>query len=107
MTNKEAVKWLINLIADIGKSEYGGLWHYEQALSEIKEMLEKGDWTPCSDRPPEKEGRYLITIDEDGRKDVGDDLFYFRGDGTPSWFVETNVIAWMHLPEPYRGEKDD
>ena len=40
MTNKEAVIWLINVTADIGKAEHRDLWHYEQALSEIKEMLE-------------------------------------------------------------------
>lgn len=40
MTNKEAVIWLINLTADIGKAEHRALWHYEQALSEMKEMLE-------------------------------------------------------------------
>ena len=40
MTNKEAVIWLINLTADIGKAEHRALWHYEQALSEMKKMLE-------------------------------------------------------------------
>jgi len=50
MTNREAVIWLINVTADIGKAEHSDLWHYEQALSEIKEMLEsqperkKGYW---------------------------------------------------------------
>ena len=50
MTNKEAVNWLINLTADIGKAENSTLWHYEQALSEIREMIEseperkKGKW---------------------------------------------------------------
>ena len=49
MTNKEAVNWIINLSADIGKSEHSELWHYEQALYEIREMLEsaepnKGKW---------------------------------------------------------------
>lgn len=66
----------------------------------------ESDWIPCSDRPPEKEGRYLITVDEDGRKDVSDDFFYFRADGTPSWHYETNVIAWMPLPEPWEGEQE-
>ena len=53
MTNKKAVIWLINLTADIGKAEHRSLWHYEQALCEIKEMLEntkperkKGKWVP-------------------------------------------------------------
>lgn len=40
MTNGEAVNWLINISADIGKAEHRDLWHYEQALSEIREMLE-------------------------------------------------------------------
>ncbi len=50
MTNREAVIWLINITADIGKIEHQKLWHYEQALSEIREMLEtepqrmKGKW---------------------------------------------------------------
>lgn len=40
MTSREAVNWIINISADIGKSERRDLWHYEQALSEIKELLE-------------------------------------------------------------------
>lgn len=40
MSNKEAVNWLINISADIGKAEHSDLWHYEQALTEIKNMLE-------------------------------------------------------------------
>ena len=40
MTNGEAVTWIINIAADIGKIEHQDLWHYEQALSEIRDMLE-------------------------------------------------------------------
>lgn len=40
MPKAEAVNWLINIMADIGKSEHRDLWHYEQALTEIKDMLE-------------------------------------------------------------------
>ena len=40
MDNREAVNWLINISADIGKAEHSDLWHYEQALTEIKDMLE-------------------------------------------------------------------
>ena len=40
MTKGEAVNWIINISADIGKAEHRELWHYEQALSEIREMLE-------------------------------------------------------------------
>ena len=40
MTNKQAVNWLINLMADIGKAQFTALWHYEQPLMEIRELLE-------------------------------------------------------------------
>lgn len=40
MTREQAINWIINLTADIGKSEHSSLWGYEQALCEIKEWLE-------------------------------------------------------------------
>lgn len=50
MTNGEAINWLINLASDIGKREHKDLWHYEQALSEIREMLEsKSEIRGCQD----------------------------------------------------------
>lgn len=52
MTNGEAVNWLINISADIGKSEHRDLWHYEQALYEIREMLE-------SAQPEHKTGKWI------------------------------------------------
>lgn len=50
MTRGEAVNWIINIAYDIGKAEHRELWHYEQALSEIRDMLQseperkKGKW---------------------------------------------------------------
>lgn len=52
MTKGEACNWLRNLRADMGKIEHQELWHYEQALSEIADMIEqfpfierkKGSW---------------------------------------------------------------
>lgn len=40
MTRGEAINWIINLTADIGKVEHQDLWHYEQALEEIRDMIE-------------------------------------------------------------------
>lgn len=40
MTKGEAVKWIANLMADIGEPQYSALWHYEQALSEIRGLIE-------------------------------------------------------------------
>ena len=55
MNNAEAVNWLINITADIGKIEHQELWHYEQALSEIREMLENAPTI----EPERKNGKWL------------------------------------------------
>ena len=54
MDNREAVNWLINISADIGKAEHSDLWHYEQALTEIKDMLE-------SEQPEKRTGERAET----------------------------------------------
>lgn len=71
-------------------------------LKELKKYREENDWIPYSERPPEKESCYFITIDKNGEKDVSEDFFYFRADGTPSWYFSENVVAWMPLPQPYK-----
>lgn len=55
MNNAEAVNWLINITADIGKIEHQELWHYEQALSEIREMLENAPTI----EPQRKKGHWI------------------------------------------------
>ncbi len=72
MTRQEAVNWLINVTSDIGKTEYRNLWHYEQALCEIKEMLEqptielkKGKWMPHNEKSREYIGAVLVNAEYD------------------------------------------
>ena len=61
MTAKEAVNWIINIMADIGKAEHCDLWHYEQALSEIKEMLES--------QPEQKKGEWIKVMEGNAYRD--------------------------------------
>ena len=111
MTKKKAIIWLINLTADIGKAEHRALWHYEQALSEIREMLEKDDWIPCSKKKPKIGVDVLIRFERNCA--VG---FYSNG----SWNInsgngyytglvssEDQPIAWKPLSEPWEGEQDE
>ena len=39
MKTDDALKWLENLKNDIGKSEHSSIWHYEQAIVEIGQLL--------------------------------------------------------------------
>lgn len=101
MTNAEAVNWLINITADIGKAEHSDLWHYEQALSEIREMLEDAQPTV---EPQRIKGRWI-----DVTKTGGAELWKCSECGEleleDSYFCP-NCGAWM-LGEPYKGEQDD
>jgi len=134
MTNKEAVNWIINLMADIGKAEHSELWHYEQALKEIKEMLESEFcWTPVSEGLPKDLKPVNITyINEDPAPyyehikgiPFTATAIYYRG-GWYWWscicadilaehghsyqdgmYEGIEVTAWMPLPEPFKGGDD-
>ena len=74
-------------------------------------------WIPCSERLPEEDGQYLITVKYKHVNDSYEDVYAEHGD----WFdgkwdmfcfehcgeVE-DIIAWMPLPEPYKdGEQDE
>lgn len=106
MTAKEAVNWITNIMADIGKSEHSDLWHYEQALTEIREMLEfdAQQWIPCSETVdiPEHE---VICCDKYGEELIG---WLSCEDG--QWLCESETemmydpVAWMEKPKPWRGE---
>lgn len=54
MTKGEAVNWLTNIMADIGKIEHQELWHYEQALTEIRDIMqdEMNDAMPTYESNP-------------------------------------------------------
>ena len=72
-------------------------------------------WIPCSERLPEEDGQYLITVkykhvngyesiyaEHGDWFDGGWDMYYCSGHCGE---VE-DIIAWMPLPKPYKGETD-
>ena len=64
---------------------------------------EKSGWIPCSERLPDKDGKYLVTkISYITRKpDVTTSIF----DSSTREFYP-DCFAWMPLPEPYRKEDE-
>lgn len=54
-------------------------------------------WIPCSERLPDKDGRYLYYSETKGYYNIGIDM-YIGGE----WILPLEVVAWMPLPEPYR-----
>ena len=88
------------------------------AVYEAIELLKKPEqrWIPCSERQPDKEGDYLVTLCDDGRTWVEIALWNetFGGRWQAVLYNDvdysdiSNVIAWMPLPEPYqrKGEQN-
>ena len=80
-------------------------------------MTEVSKWIPCSERLPEKNGRYLVTLHIYGELDFKVDetvvriIPFFDKWRTPThipeWINEAltqEVLAWIPLPEPYKNE---
>ena len=85
--------------------------------------LSEPHWIPVTERLPEKDGDYLVTFEEGYAEDYGFDPigiapFEVDCEGFGIWqehfdrqtlgslgsdWVEIKVIAWMPLPEPYKG----
>lgn len=73
--------------------------HCESA-EEQEEVLNKLNWwwIPVSERLPEKNGQYLVTVNK------GYMLLGLWCGIKDDWI---NIIAWMPLPEPYKAESED
>lgn len=76
------------------------------------EIVERGGWIPCSERLPEEKGKYLTTYHpcywDDVKKDeLKIDVDTFQGKTIWAKLKHHRVIAWMELPEPWRGEEDE
>lgn len=79
-------------------------------------MITERQWTPYSERPPETDDVYLVTVHPDyvpqESKQV-DRMYYYKG--AWRWLNEKAkwekwpdpIIAWMPLPEPYKEKTEE
>ena len=96
----------------------------KEEQDEVRKALKNiPHWIPCSDRLPEEEGDYLVTVDPDyvpqgyrstdvitwhNGKWIMADYFVLDGENRkkPEYKVidfAMPIIAWMPLPEPFKG----
>jgi len=74
----------------------------ESYISDLKELPSARQWTPCDEEHlPKKDGRYLVTNDGWGEWIV-DWNAWLNG----QWLYNSEPVAWMPLPEPYKGEEE-
>lgn len=97
-------------------------------------IIPRGEWIPCSERLPEEEGNYLVTFGAFAETINGEEVIFGDIDGSVSeigygcyerdvfwnptafgWydlatatpFDKRAIIAWMPLPEPWKGADDE
>lgn len=76
------------------------------------EALEGAKWIPCGERLPEKaEGQYWVCTDTGYQCQCRwtDDVYGLGSSGEWAWKIfdipqYSHVIAWMPLPEPWKGD---
>ena len=82
-------------------------------IIDLAPTIEIPQWIPCTDRLPDKSGRYLVTEKRfaiDDRKHTGwyqtmvEEIGFSNNKWSRANFFE--VIAWMPLPAPYMKEGD-
>ncbi len=67
------------------------------------EDAEPQQWISVTEKLPEKEGCYLVTVKNDHKRKYSKTAWY-SGDG---WFARQDIIAWCELPEPYQEVEHD
>ena len=80
-------------------------------LAEIDDAPTVGEWIPCSERLPEDTTKpVLISGNYKGLGVYAVDIARYNGgmwqhDGVT--FPDSDILAWMPLPEPYKAESED
>ena len=83
-------------------------WYKSQDIYEALENIPSADrpqgWILCSERSPEENGEYLITLEFAWGREVEVGLW---ADGM-WWNDNSHVnVAWMPLPEPWKGADNE
>lgn len=102
MTREQAIKEIVEYGINFGGGDYVDI----EALKVAVEELSKFKWIVCSERLPEKNGNYLITI-KDGVFCVTSIRYFNSRKKKWDLGIERDnpgmeIIAWMPFPEPYK-----
>lgn len=78
-------------------------------IGECDSVENKGEWIPVSERLPEKNVWVLVTVEQSGKRFQE---IMRRNNYIEAWTDNIDnytdeITAWMPLPEPYKGERED
>ena len=121
MERKDAAEWIEKLVFTM-KEDTSGKYpdpkykdEIYEALNEAIEILKQG-WIPVSERLPEMDESVLICTDK-GEMTVAYHTFKEWSEIETEWFVfgtlgfaltyeDDEVLAWMPLPKPWKGDEE-
>ena len=115
---EDALERLRSIPADLGRREL------DDSIKAIENMPSAQQWIPCSERLPDKEGEYLVTFNDKWHGPrvralwygtpfdiiIDRDKWVFYCDheyGFETFAPRKPIVAWMPLPEPYRGKTNE
>lgn len=77
----------------------------EEEQEKAIELIKSRQWIPCSERMPERDQICIVT--DETRKCAYEYGFHDETyDNETGWtYLGHKIIAWMPLPEPYKGEQ--
>ena len=83
---------------------------------ELKVVDAVPKWIPCNERLPDSYGKYIVTSGNSVSvvvhvlcygEAMSDNPCWFFYDSEYGYVTVDDVIAWMPLPEPYKGKEQD
>ena len=76
-------------------------WTTLDVMEKIDKVPPAQQWIPCSERPPEESGDYLVTVaHHSGESWI--EIDQFDNINGSWWHYMDDVIAWMPRPKPYK-----
>jgi hypothetical protein len=73
--------------------------YVRECLAEAPSVTPEPHWIPVTERLPEASGLYLVSVKNDHERRYSKTAWFEKD----VWFARQDVIAWMPLPEPYKG----
>lgn len=83
--------------------EFDGKWRgctIKDLLDSQPTVHPEPHWIPVTERPPEESGCYLVSVKNDHKRRYSKTAWFEKD----AWLARQDVIAWMPLPEPWKGE---